>query len=323
MPGEPIVRSAMWQTVDRLASEILTEHSKDIEVLAWLAEAQLRLRGFAGLADVFETMEVLFRESFDELHSIGDGEIEDKVAPIAGLNGIGADGTLIQPIRLAPLVPGDSFGRHSLWDYQVSQRTGESERHEELMDAIAEVATDGMVEHHATIIRCIASTEAIASVLDERCGSEAPPTSKTLAALNEAAAAIRILAGIDGMDATIGGSTAAHADTSPHPIESGAHTPSATASNGVSEPAANRLSVSSLVIGSRDEAFQALSAVARYFRRSEPHSPIAASIETMVRRGRMDFTDLLIELLPDPATRRQVLTAAGIQPPRSDEDGQQ
>lgn len=67
-------------------------------------------------------------------------------------------------------------------------------------------------------------------------------------------------------------------------------------------------------IGSREEAFELLLAVARYFRRTEPHSPISMAIETMVRRGRMDFSELLAELLPEQQARNAVLTAAGIQP---------
>jgi type VI secretion system protein ImpA len=72
--------------------------------------------------------------------------------------------------------------------------------------------------------------------------------------------------------------------------------------------------VSAEMIRSREEAFELLIAVARYFRRTEPHSPISMSIETLVRRGRMDFFELLAELLPEQQTRNAVLTAAGIQP---------
>jgi len=60
--------------------------------------------------------------------------------------------------------------------------------------------------------------------------------------------------------------------------------------------------------------FELLVAVARYFRRTEPHSPISLAIETLVRRGRMDFSELLAELLPEQQARNAVLTAAGIQP---------
>jgi type VI secretion system protein ImpA len=72
--------------------------------------------------------------------------------------------------------------------------------------------------------------------------------------------------------------------------------------------------VSAETIRSREEAFELLIAVARYFRRTEPHSPISMSIETLVRRGRMDFSELLAELLPEQHARNAVLTAAGIQP---------
>ncbi|MBO0662657.1 type VI secretion system protein TssA [Jiella sp. MQZ9-1] len=330
LPGDQIRVSASWQEVNRLATTILTEHGQDIEVLAWLAEAQLRLGGFDGLRDVFDVMEVLFRERWDQLHSIDDEELEDKVAPIAGLNGVGVEGSLIQPIRLAPLVPSGNFGQFSLWDYQMSQRAGETNRHDELMEAIAEAGSEVMARHHQIIVECAATCERISALLEERCGQDAPPTSKIVAAIKEVAAAVRVLAGIEATPEPVVGPAASarprsangHDDIPAAPTTDEASAPAASPpSEAAPQPSPATLPVSALVIKSRDEAFQVLAAVARYFRYAEPHSPIAASIDTMVRRGRMDFADLLSELLPDTGVRHQVLTAAGIQPPRPDGSG--
>ncbi|WP_432757148.1 type VI secretion system protein TssA [Consotaella aegiceratis] len=316
-PGEPIRLSAKWREVYDLATDILLHHAKDLEILAWLAEAQLRLEGFAGLRDVFAAMEALTAGHWDDLHSVGDGELEDKVAPLAGLNGIGGEGTLIQPVRLTPLVPGARYGEHSLWDYQLAQRGDNSDRKEALDEAVIEAGTDAMAGRHQEAMECLAAFDRLVAVIDERCGADAPPSSNTRTVLAESAAAIRVLAHLEE-----GG--AAPADTAklaaaPQPVEG---TPSPKPGNGADHTGGavemSSPKIGSLVIGSRDDAFEALLLIARYFRRSEPHSPIAASIETLVRRGRMDFADLLGELLPDPATRKQVLTAAGIQPPKGE-----
>jgi type VI secretion system protein ImpA len=116
--------------------------------------------------------------------------------------------------------------------------------------------------------------------------------------LIEAAAAIRALGGRDADQTQIDG-------TEPAAINDDAFTPVATRPSPSLNPEG---------IGSRDEAFETLLLVARYFRRTEPHSPISLAIETLVRRGRMDFSELLAELLPEAQARNAVLTAAGIKP---------
>jgi len=273
--------------------------------LAWLAEAQLRLRGFSGLHDVYVATVSLLDKHFDTLHSIGDGDFEERFAPFAGLNGVGGEGTLIQAIRLTSLIPGGKFAQFSLWDFQLSQRPNETERRKELQQAAAEAGVAQMSAYLDVLTRCIAAFDRMVEILDEHCGDQAPPSSNTRNVLQEAASAIRMLAGIEA------------------PTEAPLAAPQALASQG-SEPlpasetdeseAIGLRPVSAEPIRSREEAFELLIAVARYFRRTEPHSPISMSIETLVRRGRMDFFELLAELLPEQQTRNAVLTAAGIQP---------
>ncbi|WP_245515304.1 type VI secretion system protein TssA [Rhizobium deserti] len=306
-PGETIGVSPAWQDVNNLGLQILSSESKDIEVLAWLAEAQLRLRGFEGLRDVYEATVSLLDNYFDSIHSIGDDDFEERFAPLAGLNGIGGEGTIIQPIRLTSLIPGGKFAQFSLWDFQLGQRPGQAERREELQQAATEVGVAAMADHLAVLTQCMQAYDRLVDLLDQRCGDQAPPSSNTRNALQEAAAAIRVLAGIEAETAAPA-SPAAVERSEPHPAETGER----------NDEVAPVRSLTVDAIRSRDQAFEILTTVARYFRRNEPHSPIAMSIDTLVRRGRMDFSELLAELLPEQAVRHAVLTAAGIQPATED-----
>jgi type VI secretion system protein ImpA len=65
----------------------------------------------------------------------------------------------------------------------------------------------------------------------------------------------------------------------------------------------------------RRAAFRLLEELAAFFRRTEPHSPIAYAIENLVRRGRMSFPELIEELIVDDSARRTYFINAGIQPP--------
>ncbi|MBY3246384.1 type VI secretion system protein TssA [Rhizobium laguerreae] len=302
VPGETIGLAPAWHDVSNLGLQILSSRSKDIEVLAWLAEAQLRLHGFSGLRDVYIATVSLLDKHFDALHSIGDGDFEERFAPFAGLNGVGGEGTLIQAIRLTSLIPGGKFAQFSLWDFQLSQRPNETERRKELQQAAAEAGVAQMSAFLDVLTECIAAFDRMVEILDLHCGDQAPPSSNTRNVLQEAASAIRMLAGIEAPLA------APQAPTS-HESELQQQ------ANDTDGAEAIRLRpVSAETISSREEAFELLIAVARYFRRAEPHSPISMSIETLVRRGRMDFFELLAELLPEQNSRNAVLTAAGIQP---------
>ncbi len=295
-PGENISLSPLWSDVSNLGLHIISSNSKDLEVLAWLAEAELRLRGFEGLRDVYQAIASLLDKHWEKFHSVGTDDIEERLAPLSGLNGIGGEGTIIQAIRLSPLVPTKKFGQLSLWDFQLSQRPNETKRREELNQAALEAGTAAMTAHLATVTGCITAFDRLVTILNERCGQMAPPSSNTHNVLQEAALALRAVAGLE--HATGEAATQALQDASAIEQPQNGHPKS----------------VSTDAIGSREEAFELLLAVARYFRRTEPHSPISMSIETMVRRGRMDFSELLAELLPEQQARNAVLTAAGIQP---------
>ncbi len=297
-PQEVLRVSSNWAEVSNLGLHIIYSESRDVEILAWLAEAELRLKGFRGLREVYRVTYDIFCNHWDSLRSISDDDDEEKFAPFAGLNGIGSEGTLIQPLRLSSLIPEGKFGEHTLWDFQLAQRSGESKRKEELYSAASEAGIAAMSSHLADVNACLSIFDAITAILTERCGHNSPASSNIRNTLIEAAAAIRALGGRD--------------DSQPAQTPNTRITDSNTHET---QPEVQKKSSSAPEeIASRDEAFETLLQVARYFRRTEPHSPISLAIETLVRRGRMDFSELLAELLPEAQARHAVLTAAGIKP---------
>ncbi|WP_075641718.1 type VI secretion system protein TssA [Rhizobium oryziradicis] len=299
-PGEVFKVSSDWNLVSNLGLRIISSISKDIEVLAWLAEAHLRLKGFAGLSEIYDATAALLDTYWDDIHSIDENDVEEKLAPLAGLNGFGTEGTLIQPLRLVSLIPGEKFGALSLWDYQLGQRSDEAGRREAIYNAATEAGVAAMSAHLAEVNACIRSFAALSEALTARCGQLAPPSSNIRNVLQEIAAAVRSLGGRDLGDDGSAEAPAAQAGV----VEAAIAVPVAETARVVTPEG----------IASRDEAFELLMNVARYFRRTEPHSPISLAIETLVRRGRMDFSELLAELLPELQTRNAVLTAAGIKP---------
>lgn len=293
-PGENVSLSPLWQEVSNLGLHILSSISKDIEVLAWLTEAQVRVSGYAGLRAVYDVTVSLLEQFFDELHSIGNDDAEERFAPFAGLNGTGSEGTLIQAIRLTSLIPGAKFGQYTLWDFQVAQRPGEDRVREDLENAFANLNVAQISEQYAAITDCLTLFDRITEILTERCGTLAPASSNTRNVLAEAASALRILGHVGE-------------DLSESEVSQGAD-----AGTDITGAVPEIRKPSPENIASREEAFEIILQVARYFKKNEPHSPISLSLETLVRRGRMGFSDLLAELLPDAHQRQAVLSAAGI-----------
>lgn len=90
-----------WHKILELAPEILKNHAKDLEVASWYTEALIRRAGFQGLRDGFTVIHQLIDNYWDNLYPLPDDEdgVETRVAPLTGLNGEGAEGVLIAPIR--------------------------------------------------------------------------------------------------------------------------------------------------------------------------------------------------------------------------------
>ena len=292
--GDAIARpSERWREVHDLAREALETRTKDIELFAWLAEAAIRLRGFEALAGVVGAMRSLIVERFEALHSIDDETPADKAIPLAGLNGQqDSEGTLIRPLRLCPLAPGHPYGRLSLWDFATARRGSDSGAAGRFEEALRGTEPSALALTRAAVRSLDADFEAIDAHLTVMCGAEAPSLRRVRDVLDDATRALQELGATEAMDPE-----EAAADDAPVDDDSAPARPA---------PSGPR------TISSREDAFGVLLEVAAFFRRTEPHSPVPHALETIVRRGRMDFAGLVAELIPDEHQRREVLTRAGI-----------
>lgn len=301
-----------WRTILELAPKVLAEQSKDLEVTAWLIESLVRRHGFAGLRDGFRLAQGLVTTFWDGLYPAADEDgIATKVAPLTALNGIDTDGTLIQPIRKVALTEPGEHGPYASWHYEqavnMANVAGEEARAWRLesgavtMDQIkaAQRATKPkfFVELVDDIKLCQEAFSALTAAFDAACGQDAPPASNIRNALEAVATVARTL----GADALAAAESAA--------------TPAGDAGSGRSAAAEGAQGLGVGSIGNREEAFNALSRVADYFRRSEPHSPISYTLDELVRRGRMTLPELLNELIVDSAQRRSFYVVAGMRPP--------
>ncbi len=320
-----------WSPLLEQAPEVIATQAKDLEVAAWLTEALVRAHGFAGLRDGFRLMHGLVDRYWDDLYPRPDEDgILTRIAPLTGLNGDEGEGTLINPIRNVPLTEDGGDGALACWHYQqaceVAGISDPDRRRQRIaggavtLEQFQQAARQTPVEFFRDLIEDLdAAAEAfdqLNAALEERCGKDesgyplSPPSSRIREALEQCRDCLRGITRDVLIDAADDQAVEAAGGEG---IDSGG--------DGVAAPAARRggVNVPQGPIQSRAEALDILSRVARFFRETEPHSPLPFALEQVVRWGRMPLPDLLMELIPDESAREAMFRLTGIPEPQQEE----
>jgi type VI secretion system protein ImpA len=194
---DPPVR-ADWREVAELASEALAKKTKDLQLAAWLTEAQLQREGFAGLRQGLELIHGLLTNFWDHVYpEIDDGDAEMRAAPLAFVGAY-----LDTPVRLVPL----NAEGHSLMGYRASQTVpaeDEAAADEAKLEARTAALADGKLDPESwdagfgktskawykDLIReldaSVAQIAALEKLGDARFGDAAPSYRKLREALHE------------------------------------------------------------------------------------------------------------------------------------------
>jgi type VI secretion system protein ImpA len=114
-------KTADWTAVQQLASDLLRERTKDLQLSLWLTEANIKIGGFSGLRDGFRVTRELMTRYWDNglFPSMEDGP-EDRSGPFEWLNS-----KLVDSIRAIPITARGDQGRdYSVIDLEDARRTG-------------------------------------------------------------------------------------------------------------------------------------------------------------------------------------------------------
>lgn len=303
-----------WHALSDVCESILTKHSKDLEIACWYLEALVRIEGFQGLRDGMALIKELISEFWEGLYPEPDEDgIETKIAPLSGLNGESSEGTLLTPIRNLKITQYHEF---TFWHIQqaqeisrVSDAAAKQSRLERLgfsLDDVDKDIADTSVQHFTEVLDCASSAlndfKAFHSDLYEHCSHDAPPSDKINTLLEEVVRSIKFIAGDKIAEPAV---TEVGPDGSQDSTES-------VSDNKTSVPQNSNFSVSAESINNREAALHQLAVVARFFRETEPHSPMAGGIERIVRWGRMSLFELMQELVPDKTAQHTYAQLTGV-----------
>lgn len=294
-------KQADWPGVAAACEKLLAARTKDLRLAGWLGEAWARQRGAGGLADGLELYAGLCQAFWDDVHPQPDGgDQELRVGSISWVLSLVASQAKALPVarqgtaawsvaEIAAVRARARTASHD--DEQAGAELATLDKALRAMPAHAwKDAVDGAQ-------RLAAAVGALQTVVDERLGDDGPAFVAAREAAQEAAASVERLARDAGALASVGA-------VPPEAAEAGAEPPEAGSTGG---PPRNR-----------QQALEQLRQVAEYFRRHEPHSPVAYLAERAARWGEMPLHQWLRHVLKEQGTLSQLEELLGIPPPDGD-----
>lgn len=309
------LKCADWPAVVSHCDALLRERTKDLRLLVWRVEALAQVQGYPGLAQALTDCVTVCHSFWEGLHpQPEEGDLEQRAGAIRWLLG-----QLQRLARALPVTEG-AAGRFSLNELEEArQLQAAMERDPEhaatLGQGKASVAhtqrarreTPVAAWRHnlAALARAREQLQALQALVDSALGDQAPSFVHARQALDDAHRAVERLAreagalqppsmasmAAEGIDA------ADHQDTAAGASAAGAP----TAATG--EPR------------TRAQALQQLRSVADFFRRTEPHSPVALLADKAARWGEMPLHDWLREVVKDAGSLAHLEELLGMQPP--------
>ncbi len=290
------LKSADWPGVLAQTTRLLQTRSKDLQLAVWFAEASARTQGLSGLAKGYRLIAGLCDRYWEQLFpALDEGDPEPRIGNLSWL----AAGSPAW-IGSIPMVSARQ-GRFSKLDFDTARRrasSGEEGAATDGLPPLAELEAAKRETVHAfyresidAATDCRDALQAMEAAIDARLGTDGPSFSKARDLLSDVHDMLRRFASDAGMRDI--GELAAE----PAPLVAAAEATSAA--NAVSAGGDG-------VLRSRREALAQLRAVAEFFRRTEPQSPVAYLADKAARWGEMSLHDWLKRVVKDDGTLAQL-----------------
>ena len=296
----------LWRDVWSNGQDYLQNCAKDLEIVAYLVEASVRLGGFSGLTQSLTLTRELLENFWGELLPTPDEDgIETTILPITRLNG----DVITYPIMRVPMTEDTSVGEFVVWQYTQAKQLealSPEEREQrishgaitlELFNRSVAESSDGFYRQLLSEIESArAALSSLNATFEEKAGEEfAPNLSKFSTGLDEAEATLRVVAG-----------NRLHVPEAES--DDGEFVADGAVTSGGTGAGAARGEISN-----RNDAIELLEKVAVWFEQHEPQSILPAEIRKAKRRARMTPEELYIDLISDTEVRQRLFKDVGIE----------
>ncbi|EKE75633.1 type VI secretion system protein TssA [Gallaecimonas xiamenensis] len=306
---------SQWRELSRALPEILQTSSKDLELVAWLIEAWCREYGFLGLGEGFVLATRLIESHWDQLYPLPDEDgAATRLAPLVGLNGLDAEGTLLQPMLSIPLFMGQTYGPFATWhceqaaeinrldkDKAEQKIRGGAASFEQIAQTVREMPASELVALADQIEFAQQSFQGLSDAMDSA-SQEPQPTSQITKALRRCRDVLWFHAG-EIIEKAREQAQAVEPEDSQVAAEAGAEPGSGLPAG------ADPIEVA---IKGREQAVKQLGRLADFFRQTEPHSPVSYAIEQAIRWSKLTLPELMQELISDEGARTGFCRLTGV-----------
>ncbi len=274
------IKEADWKLAAETCAALLSERTKDLRLVSWLTEALAKLHGAGGLNAGLRVMHALTESLWDQLHPQAEGgDQEERIGNISWLVS-----------RCSPLVSEfpilkHKSGAYSLQDLETARSLqGLLERNpdaasehahktsmQQIREAQRSTPSSFFIQTQEDCQQCLDGVRQLSQAIDVHLGMDGPSFSPLLNALEGYLAEIRRLGAEGGVGLNDGATAARSSDTD-------SALPALTSHSSSHQQEQ---------LASRTQALRQLREVAEYFRRTEPHSPVAYLAEKAARWGEM------------------------------------
>jgi type VI secretion system protein ImpA len=308
------VKSADFRQVMSKAIPALQTRTKDLQIAAWLAEALTKIHSFAGLRDSMKLSRGLLENFWDTCFpGIEDGDQEGRANAFEWF-----DKQVSFAASQAPITANNGpgyFGYEEGKRFDIPENIDalDSEAAEKFRDLKAQAERENRTTSEAWQKAKNSSNRAFYEQLSftlEECWKELQALDKAIEStferkqmpgLNSLKKSLEDIRGV--VKILLEEKRVLEPDPSDYAEGEG------DGEGAVGGAAGGRASKGAL--NSRQDALRRLSEVADFFRRTEPHSPVAYLVQRAVKWGNMSFEQVLEELVKDSAVLGQIRETLG------------
>ena len=312
------IKVADWSAVIRIATEALVTKTKDLQLAVWLVEALVKRHGFPGLRDGLRLLRELQERFWDSFYpEIDNGDLELRVGLLGWLNL-----KLPPSIRLIPVTQGMNAEGYAWIRWKESRDVDNIGRRDQA--AMAALVAEGKITGEqfdkaveaTPLVYCQTlfedlneagrEYEHLDRTVDDKFGRESPGLTGIKQAIADCLSLVTEIGKKKG-----GFDSTSEPELAPQAPEEAADVGVQENSQPVLSPP-SRSVVVSLELQSRADALRRLAAVADYFRRTEPHSPVAYLVQRAVRWGEMPLEEWLQDVIHDESVLAQLRETLGL-----------
>ena len=320
-----------WKRLSDQLCETFQKQTKDIELLSWLMVSQLYLDDtLIGFKNTLDLLNTLLTEHFDELNPVipeasikaqdEAGKLREsldfKMVAFSQMVGIGESDSILY----APMSQVRLLGNVSYFAYQSAEMKGECPKLREDLKKDVSANADKYKTTIETLKQCKTLCNDIYVLLGSKCQPSGIQTPNFMFIINHLDRILKSVGFLTGFSIEDKKEQTAEEPVQDNNASSPAEPQTATVQTVAAQTAGvvnNSQSFELLSKNSevtREQVFEELANIAKYFRSTEPHSPVSYLIEKAIRWGHLSLPELLNELISDQAdTKNRIFTIAGLQ----------